>query len=130
MIAIDGLLKRYGDMIALDGVSALFRDGEVTAILGENGAGKSTLLKICANVIPFDSGEIEIDGVAVRGDSIEARKITGYLPEMPYLYERLTGREFLHFIASVREMDEAEEKIEDLAGRLGILDFLDYEIGT
>ena len=130
MIVIDGLLKRYGDIIALDSVSALFPDGEVTAILGENGAGKSTLLKICANIIPFDSGKVDIDGISVKGDSIEARKMTGYLPEMPYLYERLTGREFLHFIASVRGTEKAEKRIGDLSERLGISDSLDYEIGT
>ncbi len=130
MISIRGLLKRYGEITALDGVSALFKDGEVTAILGENGAGKSTLLKICANVIPFDAGTVEIDGISVKEDSIEARKITGYLPEMPYLYERLTGREFLQFVASVREIEKADKRIESLAKRLGISDFLDYEIGT
>lgn len=130
MILIRGLFKRYGEIRALDGVSAEFRDSEITAILGENGAGKSTLLKICANVIPFDEGHVEIDGIALQGDSVEARKITGYLPEMPYLYERLTGREFLHFVASVREVEKADDRIEKLAERLGILDFLDYEIGT
>ena len=130
MIEIREVLKEYGEIRALDMVSMDFKDGEVTAILGENGAGKSTLLKICANIIPFDSGSIKVDGIPVEGDSIEARKITGYLPEMPYLYERLTGREFLHFIASVREVENADKRIDALAGRLGILDFMDYEIGT
>ncbi len=130
MIEIRGLLKEYGEIRALDMVSLDFRDGEVTAILGENGAGKSTLLKICANIIPFDSGSIEVDGIPVERDSIDARRITGYLPEMPYLYERLTGREFLHFIASVREVENADKRIDTLAGNLGILDFMDYEIGT
>ena len=130
MIEIRGLLKEYGEIRALDRVSLDFRDSEVTAILGENGAGKSTLLKICANIIPFDSGSIVVDGIPVEGDSIEARRITGYLPEMPYLYERLTGREFLHFIASVREVENADERIDALAARLGMLDFMDYEIGT
>ncbi len=130
MIVIRGLLKRYGDIVALGGIDAEFRDGEVTAVLGENGAGKTTMLKICANVIPFDSGSVEIDGISVREDSIDARKITGYLPEMPYLYERLTGREFLQFVASVRGVEKSDERIERLAGTLGIREFLDYEIGT
>ncbi len=130
MIVVRNLLKKYGDITALDGVSMEFRDGEVTAVLGENGAGKTTLLKICANVIPFDDGKVSIDGIDIREDSIEARRMTGYLPEMPYLYERLTGREFLHFIASIREVKDADRRIEDLSKRLGINDFLDYEMGT
>ncbi len=130
MIVIEELLKRYGKITALDKVSMEFRDDEVTAVLGENGAGKSTLLKICASVIPFDSGSVRIDGMDIRKDSIEVRKITGYLPEMPYLYERLTGREFLHFVASIREVDGAEKRISELSEKLGISDFLDYEIGT
>jgi len=130
MIVVENLLKKYGDIVALNRVSMEFRDGEVTAVLGENGAGKTTLLKICANVIPFDEGSVKIDGIDIRGDSIEARKITGYLPEMPYLYERLTGREFLQFISSIREIPNAEKRMDELSKRLGIADFLDYEIGT
>jgi ABC-2 type transport system ATP-binding protein len=130
MIVVRELLKRYGDVVALNGVSMVFRDDEVTALLGENGAGKTTLLKICANVIPFDDGKVEIDGIDIREDSIEDRKITGYLPEMPYLYDRLTGREFLRFVATIREIRDAEKRIESLSNKLGIHDFLDYEIGT
>ncbi len=130
MISVRSLTKRYGKINALHSVDADFRDGEITAILGENGAGKSTLLKICANILKADSGTVTVDGIELKGDTIEARKRIGYLPEMPYLYERLSGREFLYYIAEIRGLKDYERAIEDLAERIGISYFLDYEIGT
>ena len=130
MISVRSLTKRYGKIKALNSVDADFRDGEITAIVGENGAGKSTLLKICANILRADSGTLTVDGIDVKGDSVEVRKRIGYLPEMPYLYERLSGREFLYYIAEIRELKDYERIIEELAERIGISYFLDYEIGT
>ena len=98
--------------------------------MGENGAGKSTLLKICAGVISYDTGEIIIDGHPLTTHSIEIRKDLGYLPEMPYMYDRLTGREFLLYIASLRKLFDAEEEIQRLSDLLAITRFLDHEIGS
>ena len=98
--------------------------------MGENGAGKSTLLKICAGILPFDYGEIIIDGYSIVDQSIEAREQIGYLPEMPDIYERLTGREFLFYIASLRNVTDAEKKIDTFTNMIGISDSLDYEIGS
>jgi ABC-2 type transport system ATP-binding protein len=130
MIVVNNLTKRYSKTIALNNVNFNFKKSTVTAIMGENGAGKSTLLKICAGVINFDYGEILIDSFSIVKDSIQARKYLGYLPEMPYMYDRLTGREFLFYISSLRELENAEEIINHLSNLLGIERFLDNEIGS
>lgn len=129
MITVSNLVKRYGTVTALNQVSASFPDGRVIAIMGENGAGKSTLLKVCAGILPYERGEVFIDSYSLRQNPIAARKALGYLPEIPELYERITGREFLFYIASLRGMKNAENVILDLAKSLGIDDALDYEMG-
>lgn len=130
MISVRNLTKWYGKLVALNKVSFTFEDAQVTAIMGENGAGKSTLLKICAGILPFDSGDVSIDGFSIVKDSIAARERLGFLPEMPSMYDRLTGREFLVYIASLRKLMGAEARIEELAVFLGIDRFLDYELGS
>lgn len=130
MITVKNLTKRYGKITALNNVNFTFDSSQVITIMGENGAGKSTLLKICAGILPFDHGEIIIDGYSIVDQSIEAREQIGYLPEMPDIYERLTGREFLFYIASLRNVTDAEKKIDTFTNMIGISDSLDYEIGS
>lgn len=114
MITIQHLTKRYGKIIALRDVSFKFNDGKVIAIMGENGAGKSTLLKICAGILPFDQGSVMIDEFSIVTHSLQARERLGYLPEMPELYDRITGREFLFYVASLRKLANAIETIDHL----------------
>ncbi len=130
MINVEFLTKTYGNTIALNNVSFKFDDTHVIAIMGENGAGKTTLLKVCTGILPFDKGQILVDGYSIVKDSIKARECIGYLPEMPDLYERLTGREFLFYIASLRKLKDGEEKINEITKMIGIYDFLDFEIGS
>jgi len=130
MIIIQNLTKHYGKITALNSVNFIFNDSQVYAIMGENGAGKSTLLKICAGILPYDKGDVTIDGFSISTSSIQARKQLGYLPEMPEIYERLTGREFLFYIASLRKVKNADKKIKQLGDMTGITDSLDYEIGS
>ena len=130
MITVENLTKRYGKIIALDNVNFKFDKSQVIAIMGENGAGKSTLLKVCTGILPFENGKITVDGYSIVKQSINAREQIGYLPEMPEMYTRLTGREFLFYIASLRKIKGAEERINELTRLIGIYDFLDYEIGT
>ena len=130
MIVVKDLVKRYGKIVALNRVNFSFENAHVTAIMGENGAGKTTLLKICAGILPFERGEVIVDEHSIRTSSIAARQRIGYLPEMPYMYDRLTGREFLFYIASLRKLTDAEPTITNLSGLLGIDRFLDYELGS
>jgi ABC-2 type transport system ATP-binding protein len=129
MIVVKNLTKRYGKTIALNNVSVTFDDVNVIAIMGENGAGKSTLLKIIAGILPFDSGEVSVDSYSIMSQGLLARERLGYLPEMPELYDRITGREFLYYIASLRKLHSAESLITDLSKMIGIDAALDYEIG-
>jgi len=130
MIIIKNLTKKYDKITALNNVNFVFPNKSVTAIMGENGAGKSTLLKICAGVLSFDSGEVNIDQYSIINDSIKALTNLGYLPEMPYMYERLTGREFLFYIGSLRKLTDVDNRINNLSNILEIDDFLDYELGS
>lgn len=130
MITIKNLTKTYGKITALNDVNLIFDDNRVTAIMGENGAGKSTLLKICSCILPYDNGEILVDNYSIKTNSIKAREQIGYLPEVPEMYERLTGREFLFYIASLRKLTNGETRIDNLTKMMGIYDFLDYEIGS
>ena len=130
MIIIKNLTKKYDKITALNNVNLIFQNKKVTAIMGENGAGKSTLLKICSGVISFDSGEIIIDEYSIINKSIQALTHIGYLPEMPYMYDRLTGREFLFYIGTIRQIRDTEKKINNLSNILDIDDFLDYELGS
>ena len=130
MIHVQNLTKTYGKTKALNQVNFDFNGSKVTAIMGENGAGKSTLLKICAGVITFDAGDIIIDDLSLATNSLQVRKNLGYLPEMPYMYDRLTGREFLLYIASLRKLTDAEQEIDRLSSLLDIHRFLDHEIGS
>ena len=129
MISVSNLVKRYGSITALDRVSFSFPDGHIFAIMGENGAGKSTLLKICAGILPYEAGTVQIDSFSITDQPLEARAVLGYLPEIPELYERITGREFLYYIASLRHQIDATKRITDLATSIGIIDSLDFEIG-
>ena len=130
MITIKNLTKKYDKITALKNVNFIFSNQRVSAIMGENGAGKSTLLKICAGIIAYDSGEVIIDNYSITNNSIEALKKIGYLPEMPYMYDRLTGREFLFYIGSLRHFKNTENKINYLSKILDIENFLDYELGS
>ena len=130
MINIKNLTKSYGKITALNDVSFCFEDECVTAIMGENGAGKSTLLKICAGILIFDKGTVSIDEFSIIQDSVKAREQIGYLPEMPEMYDRLTGREFLFYIASLRDIKNGAEIIDDITKNIGIYDSLNYEIGS
>jgi ABC-2 type transport system ATP-binding protein len=130
MIIVNNVTKTYGKIIALQNVNFKFDNSNVIAIMGENGAGKTTLLKICTGILSFDHGEIIVDGYNILKNSIKAREQIGYLPEMPDMYDRLTGREFLFYIGSLRKLKNAETKINEITKMIGIYDFLDYEIGS
>ena len=104
MIQISRVVKRYGDLVAVDDVSLELGD-EIFTLLGRNGAGKSTLIKMLVGIFPPDKGHIAVFGHDVRRDSLAAKQEVGYLPENLNLYPRLTIHEFLLFLAGIRNME-------------------------
>ncbi|MEC7241964.1 MAG: ABC transporter ATP-binding protein [Myxococcota bacterium] len=110
-ISIRGLTKNYGRVKALKGIDLELRPGELVALIGPNGAGKSTTLKLLTGQMMPTSGEVFVSGINVQEQPGEARRLIGYVPEEPALYDYLTAREFLEFIASIRGVDGVEEAL-------------------
>ncbi len=113
MLALESVSKRYGRTEALSGLSLTVMPGEVFGLLGPNGAGKTTTLKIVAGLVTADSGTVRIAGLDAHADPDAARAMSAFVPDQPTLYPRLTGREFLRFVARARDLpgDTAEERI-------------------
>ena len=95
MIAINQLTRKYGDRTAVDNLSLQVHSGEVLAFLGPNGAGKTTTIKTMVGLLLPTSGSIEVCGIDVVKDPRASSRQIGYVPDQPYLYEKLSGREFL-----------------------------------
>ncbi|MBL8148396.1 MAG: ABC transporter ATP-binding protein [Blastocatellia bacterium] len=113
MIKIGEVVKRYNKITALNRVS-LNIGAEVVALLGANGAGKSTLLKLLLGLIEPDEGRVEVCGHEVKRHPITVRGLIGYLPENLVLYERLTGKEFLQFVAGIKGVTNSKVIDEEL----------------
>ncbi len=110
-LRIEAVRKVYGEVVALDGVS-LEADGEILGLIGANGAGKSTLYRGVLDLVALDQGTIEVGGLEVGRQSVEARRLIGYLPEELHLYDRLTGWEHLELVAGLKGLDNAAERRE------------------
>ena len=132
MLEIKNLTKKYGEKVAVDDLSLTVQNGQICAFIGHNGAGKTTTLKAIAGILNFEQGEIKIDGIDVKKNPMEAKRILAYLPDNPDLYEYLTGNEYLNFIANIFKMSENErkQKIEQYAKRIGIFDALQSQISS
>jgi ABC-2 type transport system ATP-binding protein len=107
MIRATGISKRYGNFQAVHPVDLEVRAGEVFGFLGLNGAGKTTTLRMLGGVLPPSSGSVVIDGVDLESEPVEARRRMSFLPDRPYLYDKLTAREFLRFRGEVFGMEES-----------------------
>lgn len=104
------MTKKYGDFLALNGVSINIGSGEVVGLLGPNGAGKSTLLKIIVGILRPTSGSVHLDGIDILQDPEAAKRIIGYVPENASLYTNLTVAEFLTFVGKIRAVTDEELK--------------------
>lgn len=131
MIETKNLNKRYGSFKALSDVSLRVESGEIYSLLGSNGAGKTTIIKIITGLLEATSGYACIDGLEAR-KSIEVKKRIGYMPEQPHLYDRLTGREFLEMMGSLRNLDEdiLKSKVDSFAAEMEIDHVIDSEMGS
>ncbi len=112
-IVVKGVTKYYGEQKALDDVSFRVETGTIVGFLGPNGAGKSTMMKIITGFIPPSSGIVEVNDLEVGTDSLEVRKLIGYLPENNPLYPDMYVREYLGFVASIYKTGVSKKKLID-----------------
>ncbi len=103
MLVVNGVSKRYGKYLANNNVSFTINDGEIAVLLGPNGAGKSTIIKSIAGLLRYE-GTIEVDGFSNK--SLEAKRLIGYIPEMPALYDTLTVEEHFEFIRRAYKVED------------------------
>jgi len=115
MIDIQHLTKNYGDFTAVNDLSLSVARGEIFGFLGPNGAGKTTTIRIIAGLSLPTSGDVRVNGIDVIADPVKAKALMGYVPDRPYLYEKLTGRELLEFVVNLYGMSwrDCEAKAND-----------------
>jgi ABC-2 type transport system ATP-binding protein len=130
MIEIRNLTKRYGDFTAVDDISLSVSPGEIYGFLGPNGAGKTTTIRILAGLSLPTSGVVQIAGIDVASDGTKTKSILGYVPDRPYLYEKLTGRELLEFVANLydHEWRDCEARARELLAYFDIAEWADARI--
>lgn len=116
MIELTRITKKYSDFLAVNDLSLTIGKGEIFGFLGVNGAGKTTTIKMMVGILRPSSGEITIGGHKLSTDSIAAKRITGYIPDRPYMYPKLTGKEFLYFVCDLYGVSslEADKRIDQL----------------
>lgn len=114
LVRVESVTKRYGEVVAVNDVSLSISGGEIYSLIGANGAGKSTLIRMIVGITEPDAGHIIICGEDLARRDPATRRHIGYLPEELVLYERLTGREYLHLVAGLKGADAARipEEIE------------------
>jgi len=128
MVEVKGLTKRYGQNLALDNVSFTIEEGAVVGFLGPNGAGKSTTMNIITGYLSATAGQVTVSGKSILDEPGEVKKLIGYLPEQPPLYQDMTVKEYLNFMYELKKTRLPREKhiqeicqlvrIEDVYGRL------------
>jgi ABC-type multidrug transport system, ATPase component len=120
MINISNVTKSYnGTYKAVDNLNLEIKDGEIYGLLGPNGAGKTTTIKMITGIIAPTNGTIEINNIDISKDSVKAKEQFGYVPDSPDMFLRLTGIEYLNFMADVYDVSKEDrmERIEDLSKR-------------
>ncbi len=118
MLEIKNLIKSYGNgPRAVDGLTLTVEAGDIYGFIGHNGAGKTTTLKCISGILPFEEGEILVDGIDIQKDPMAAKRIMRYIPDNPDLYPFLTGTGYLNFLCDVYGIDEKtrRERIQQYA---------------
>jgi ABC-2 type transport system ATP-binding protein len=127
MIDLQHVSKSYGSKVAVEDLSVQVPTGELFAFLGPNGAGKTTTIKMLCGLLFPTTGEVRVGGFDLRTDGDRARALVSYVPDQPFLYEKLTGREFLQFTADLYAMPpgRAAEKIDEVIRLFHLEEFVD-----
>ncbi|MGH7581665.1 MAG: ABC transporter ATP-binding protein [Gemmatimonadales bacterium] len=116
MIRLERVVKRYGRFQAVRGIDLEIRTGELFGLLGPNGAGKTTTMRMIAGILAPTSGRISIGGIDVLRDPVRAKAQLGFIPDRPFVYDKLTGFEFLLFTAALygQQGKELEHRVDEL----------------
>jgi len=109
-LKLTGVTKRYGDIVAVDYLNLEVMPGEVFGLLGPNGSGKSTTLKMILGLVKPDSGFVDVFGMNTQEHPVDVKRMVGYVPESPRIYEFLTGLEFLDLTGDIYGMNPSEKK--------------------
>jgi ABC-2 type transport system ATP-binding protein len=127
MIEFDQVRRSYGDRVAVECLNLRVAAGEIYSLLGHNGAGKTTTLKLLVGLLRPEKGAISVGGYDVVKEPRLAASLIGYVPDQPYLYEKLTAREFLQFVAAMHGLDasHAARAIDREIQRFELADFAD-----
>ena len=127
MIQLDHLIKKFGDLTAVDDVSLKIGRGEFFAMLGPNAAGKTTTIKLLTGLMKPTSGCARIAGFDIQAQPLEARRRMAYVPDFPFLYDKLTAWEFFRFTGQLFQLDAARIKknAQELVARFHLGDFAD-----
>ncbi len=125
MIDLINITKDYGTTIAVNNLNLHVASGEIYGFIGPNGAGKTTTIRMMGGIIEPSSGSIIIDGIDMKENPVAAKKIIGVVPDRPFLYEKLTGAEFLKFIADIYEVDarSVRQRSDDLLRQFALWDW-------
>ena len=108
MIRFEDVTRAYGNRVAVDGMNLTLGKGELLALLGHNGAGKTTSLKMLVGLLKPSAGRVWVGPYVVSESPREASRLIGYVPDQPFLYEKLSGREFLEFVAELHGLSTTE----------------------
>lgn len=124
MIKMINLTKRFGNYTAVSNVNLEIECGKIFAFLGTNGAGKTTTIRLMTGVLQPTSGTVEIGGYDIQRNPLEAKFLMGVIPDRPYLYGKLTGREFLTFMADLYQVPHrlAQQRIDELLDHNGLVE--------
>jgi ABC-2 type transport system ATP-binding protein len=130
VIELVHLVKKFGDLVAVNDVTLTIPRGEFFAMLGPNAAGKTTTLKILAGLMKPTSGSTRVCGFDVQTQPLEARRRVAYVPDFPFLYEKLTAREFFRFIGQLFQMDDTRiaASAQELIARFHLDEFADLPL--
>jgi ABC-2 type transport system ATP-binding protein len=130
MIELIHLVKKFGDLVAVNDVTLTVPRGEFFAMLGPNAAGKTTTLKILAGLMRPTSGSARVCGFDVQLQPLEARRRIAYVPDFPFLYDKLTAWEFFRFTGQLFQMDDAgiEANAQELAARFHLDEFVNHPL--
>ena len=126
MIELKGLVKQFGDLIAVDGIDLVVPKGEFFAVLGPNAAGKTTTIKMMVGLIKPTHGSAVVAGYDIQQNPLKARERLAYVPDFPFLYEKLTPLEFMRFTGQLFKIDPDRVRTEgeQLAKRFHLETFL------